>query len=114
MPGQLDHISESIGELKGKMESLDRYTHDREHSINNLRQEIAGVGQLVTREVARLKAEIKGDFEQLRERVDRLEAAQDRQLGAKSFAMMIMQSPLVAWLFAIAVVAWTTIKNASK
>lgn len=106
--GQLDQISQAIGELKGKIDGLDRYTHEREHAINNLRQDVAGLGNLVTREVAKLKAEIKGDLDRLSERVDKLEATQDRQIGAKSLASWILQSPLIGWLVAagLFVAAW--------
>jgi hypothetical protein len=38
--GQLDEISEAIGRLSGKVESIDRYTHEREHGINDLSQKI--------------------------------------------------------------------------
>lgn len=112
--GQLDQISEAIGRISGQVEALDRYTHEREHGIRDLSAKIDGVGALVSREVTKLKVELRNDIDQLSKRVDRLEETQAQTTGAKNLAVVFLQSPLIAWLFAIAVVAWTTIKGQAK
>lgn len=106
--GQLDEISEAIGRLSGQVESLDRYTHEREHSIQNLAAKVDGVGALISREVARLKGEIQGQLDLMERRVATLEAAHLQQTGAKNLAVAVLGSPLIGWVFAaaVAIAAW--------
>lgn len=112
--GQLDEISQAIGRLSGQVESLDRYTHEREHGIRDLSSKIDGVGALISREVTKLRVELRNDIDQLSKRVDKLEETQAQTTGAKNLAVVFMQSPLIAWLFAIAVLVWTAVKGQPK
>jgi hypothetical protein len=106
--GQLHEISAEIGELKGLLSALDRYTHEREHSITNLTQAVNGVGTLVSREVGRLKAELQVQLDAMDRRIATLEGAAAKEAGARGMALGIAQSPLTAWIFAAAVMlaAW--------
>jgi uncharacterized protein YoxC len=100
--GQLDQISEAIGELKGSVQAVERYVHDWRHSINNLTQKVDGVGTLVSREVAALEARIETHLSSMDQRIARLEAVQQQQAGAKNLATWFFQSPLIAWIAAAA------------
>jgi chaperonin cofactor prefoldin len=111
--GQLDQISEAIGELKGSVKAIDRYIHEREHSIVNLTQSVNGIGTLVSREVAKLRAELKVDLDSLSLRVTALEKSQERQTGERGLVGAILRSPLLAWMFAIAVLAYEALKVGS-
>jgi hypothetical protein len=100
--GQIDEMSEAIGRLTGLVESLDRYTHDREHTIANLTQKIDGIGVQIAREVGRLKGELQGDLasfkgelQELTARVTKLETARSRDDGVKSVWLEILKSPIV-------------------
>jgi hypothetical protein len=101
--------------MEGKIESIDRYNHEREHGIRDLSQKMDGVGALVSREVARLKGELQVDLTELKNDVERLsvrvaavEAVQQQQAGAKNLGLAILQSPLIGWLAAAAlfIAAW--------
>ena len=101
--GQLDEISQAIGRLEGAVQSIDRYAHDREHSIANLSTKVDGIGSQIAREVGRLKGEIQGDIasfrneiEKLAVRVAKLESARQHDDGAKSVWVEILKSPIVA------------------
>ena len=106
--GQLDQISEAIGELKGKIDGIDKYVHEWRHGVNNVSQKVDSLGVKIAGDIAGLRAEIRTDLDTLGERVAKLEARQAEQSGAKGLAVALMQSPLLAWLFAAAVVvaAW--------
>lgn len=117
--GQLDEISEAIGGLRGQLEALDRYTHEREHNIANLTQAVNGIGSLVSREVASAKAEINTSFTTAIERVEAriatidervtlLERTKERDAGARGILAWLLQSPLIGWIAAAAlfVTAW--------
>jgi predicted RNase H-like nuclease (RuvC/YqgF family) len=106
--GQLDEISEAIGRLSGQVDSLDRYTHEREHGINNLMQKVEALGTRITRDIAAVEGRIEGRIKAMDDRLAALEKIRDQQAGAKNLAVAILQSPLVGWLFAAAVTfaAW--------
>jgi peptidoglycan hydrolase CwlO-like protein len=67
--GQLDEISEAIGRLSGQVDSLDRYTHEREHGINNLSQKLDALGTKITRDIAAVEERIRVRFEQVEARI---------------------------------------------
>jgi predicted RNase H-like nuclease (RuvC/YqgF family) len=98
--GQLDEISEAIGRMSGKVESLDRYTHEREHGINNLSQKLDGVGAKISRE-SPLEERIRVDSSKKNEaRVALLENLSQQQAGAKNLVTWFLQSPLIGWIAA--------------
>jgi septal ring factor EnvC (AmiA/AmiB activator) len=101
-PGQLDEISEAIGRLSGQVDSLDRYTHEREHGLNNLTQKVDGLSAQITREVARMKAELQVQLDAMDRRIASLEAVNNQNAGAKNLAVLILKSPLVGWIAAAA------------
>lgn len=106
--GQLDEISEAIGELKGSVKSIESYVHEGRHGVNNLSQEVKGLGTLITREIAAVEERMKVRFEQVEQRLVLLEAVKNQQIGAKNLTVAVLQSPLIGWLVAIAAVvaAW--------
>lgn len=100
-PGhQLDEISEAIGRLSGQVESLDRYTHEREHGINNLAQKVEALGTRITRDIAAVEGRIEGRIKAMDDRLLALERVQQEQTGAKNLAAWILQSPLIGWIAA--------------
>lgn len=96
--GQLDEISQAIGHLSGQVEAIDKYTHEREHSINNLSQKVDALGNQITREVARMKAELQVQLDAMDRRIATLEASNHEGAGAKRLVVLILQSPLLGWL----------------
>jgi archaellum component FlaC len=113
--GQLDEISEAIGRLSGQVESLDRYTHEREHNIANLAQKVEGIGALVANAKAEINASMTTAIERVEarihtidERVTILERIKERETGARGIIAWLLQSPLVGWLVAaiLFVAAW--------
>ncbi len=99
-PRQLDEISEAIGRLSGQIEALDRYTHEREHGINNLAQKVEALGTRITRDIAAVEGRIEGRIKAMDDRLLVLELAQQRQAGAKNLATWVLQSPLIGWIAA--------------
>lgn len=80
--GQLDEISEAIGRISGQVEALDRYTHEREHGINNLAQKVEALGTRITRDIAAVEGRIEGRIKAMDDRLLKLEQAKDRRDGA--------------------------------
>lgn len=113
--GQLDQISEAIGELKGSVKSVEKYVHEGRHGVNNLSQKVdamrVGIGKDMAAVEAKVDAKIDAFISETNKRLAAVEAVLQQQAGAKNLAVTFLQSPLVAWLFAIAVVAWTTLKG---
>lgn len=117
--GQLDQISEAIGRLEGRFEGVERYIHDNRHAVANNSQKIDGLGVQITKEIAAAEARIAASVSTAIERVEAriqtiddrvtvLEKIKERETGARGLAMWFVQSPLIAWIFAAAVViaAW--------
>jgi hypothetical protein len=105
-PGQLDEISEAIGRLSGQVESLDRYTHEREHGLNNLAQKVEGLGIRITRDIAAVEGRIEGRIKAMDDRLLALERIQQRESGARSVVALILKSPALGWLVGAAITAW--------
>lgn len=80
--GQLDQISEAIGRLAGQVEGIEKYIHDKRHDDANVSQKIDGLGTQITREVARMKAELQVQLDAIDRRVASLEADKLRREGA--------------------------------
>lgn len=106
--GQLDQISEAIGELKGSVKAIERYVHDGRHGVNNISQKVDGLGVKIAGDIAGLRAEIRADLDSLSKRVAKLEAADIRSTTTKNTLGWILHSPLLAWIAAAAVMigAW--------
>lgn len=95
--GQLDEISEAIGELKGTIKSIDTYIHGERHGIKDLSQKVDGLAAHITREVVGVEARIDARYEA---RIQALEAWKQRQAGAQSLASWFLRSPLIGWIAA--------------
>lgn len=117
--GQLDEISEAIGEIRGTVAGIERYIHEERHGVRNLSQKVDGIGALISREVASAKAEINANIattveriearmQTIDDRVSMLETKRQREEGARGLAVWFLQSPLVGWIAAalLAFVAW--------
>ena len=89
--GQLDEISQAIGRLSGQVDSLDRYTHEREHSINNLVQKVEALGTRITRDIAAVEGRIEGRIKAMDDRIVALELAKQREAGAKNLVVWLLQ-----------------------
>ena len=98
--GQLDEISQAIGRLSGQVEALDRYTHEREHGLNNLIQKVEALGVRITRDIAAVEGRIEGRIKAMDDRLVALERQRDRESGAKNLAVWLLQSPLIGWVAA--------------
>jgi hypothetical protein len=100
--GQLDEISEAIGRLAGQVEALDRYTHEREHGINNLAQKVEGLGTRITRDIAAVEGRIEGRIKAMDDRLIALERARERQDGAMGlFQWAVRNYPGVIGFFVL-------------
>jgi predicted RNase H-like nuclease (RuvC/YqgF family) len=104
-PGKLDEISEAIGRLSGQVDSLDRYTHEREHNIAGLSSKVDGLGTQITREVTRMKAELQVQLDAMDRRIAALESSGQIQRGQRNVIVWVLQSPLVGW-FVAALFGW--------
>lgn len=109
--GQLDQISEAIGELKGQLSSLNRYTHDREHNISNLSQKVDGLSAQITREVSRMKAELQVQMEAMDRRIARLEEIAAKEAGERGLLVGFLHSPIVGWLVAAGAFVWAALTD---
>lgn len=114
MAGQLDEISQAIGRLSGQVEALDKYTHEREHGLNNLAQKVESLGTRITRDIAAVEGRIEGRIKAMDDRLVALEREQSREIGAKNLVTWILQSPLIGWLVAAALFAAVWFKDAQK
>jgi hypothetical protein len=104
--GKLDEISLRIGELSG-------YVHEHRHGVNNLSAKFDAVALDMTRRVEALdvkmtirideiNANLTTRLEAANARIGVLESIQDQQKGARNLASWLLQSPVVAWLAALA------------
>jgi hypothetical protein len=93
--GQLDQISEAIGEIRGTVGGIERYIHDKRHDDANIAQKIEALGIRITRDIAAVEGRIEGQ----------IKAMDD---GAKNLIGWFLQSPLIGWLTAAIVIfaAW--------
>lgn len=95
--GQLDEISEAIGELKGAFKAIDKYIHDEKHGVKDLSAKVDGLAAHITREVVGVEARIDARYEA---RIQALEVWKQQQTGAKNLIAWCLQSPFVGWIAA--------------
>jgi chromosome segregation ATPase len=114
--GQLDQISEAIGEIRGTVAGIERYIHEERHGVRNLGQKVEGLSSQMSREIAAAKGEIgatlstaiervEARIQTIDDRVSALESSRQREEGARGFLVWFLQSPLVGWLAAAALFA---------
>lgn len=117
--GQLDQISQAIGQLEGRFDGIERYMHDREHGLNNLSQKVDGLSSKFSSDIASAKGEISATLstavermeariQTIDDRVGALETIKEQEKGAKTALAWLLQSPLIGWLVAAALflTAW--------
>jgi hypothetical protein len=100
MPGQLDEISEAIGRLKGQIDGIEKYIHEKRHDDANVAQKVEALGTRITRDIAAVEGRIEGRIKAMDDRLVALELAQQREVGAKNLAVWLLQSPLIGWIAA--------------
>ncbi len=100
MGGQLDQISEAIGELRSSMKTIEKYVHESRHGVNNLSQKLDALAVKIASDIT--SVEIRFDA-----RLRALEATEQQEAGAKKLVVWFLQSPLVGWIAAGIVVAVT-------
>jgi hypothetical protein len=106
--GQLDEISQAIGGLQATVDGIEKYIHDKRHDDANVSAKIDGLSVQITKEVARMKAEIQVQLDAMDGRIAKLEAESNRDQGAKGLIAWFLQSPLIGWVVAAIMffVAW--------
>lgn len=107
--GQLDQISQAIGDLQGQVSAISRYTHDREHAINNVNQKIDSLSSQITREVTRMKTELQIQMKAMDERIAALEKIAATEAGERGLLVGFLHSPIVGWLVAAAAFVWAAL-----
>jgi len=111
MPGQLDQISEAIGEIRGTVSGIERYIHEERHGVRNLSQKVDGLSAQLSRDLAAAKGEIgaslttaiervEARIQTIDDRVSVLERGRERDTGAKGVIVWLLQSPLIGWIVA--------------
>lgn len=100
MPGQLDEISEAIGRLKGQIDGIEKYIHEKRHDDANVAQKVEALGTRITRDIAAVEGRIEGRIKAMDDRLIALELQQSREAGAKNLAVWMLQSPLIGWIAA--------------
>ena len=98
--GQLDQISEAIGRLKGQIDGIEKYIHEKRHDDANVAQKVEALGTRITRDIAAVEGRIEGRIKAMDDRLAALEREQQREAGAKNLAVWVLQSPLIGWLAA--------------
>lgn len=113
-PGQLDQISEAIGEIRGTVAGIERYMHEREHGLNNLSQKLDAHGNRITREIGAVEERMRVRFEQVEIRIALLETAKAKQDGAKGTLLWLVQNPLIGWIFIAIGMFWAWLSSHGK
>ncbi len=88
-----------LGEMRAQLRELI-------HQGNNQ----AMKNDAVARTLAKLEA-IPDDIAEIKRRLTELETEKSRREGALGFGAVILRSPLLAWLFAAAVIVWESVKG---
>lgn len=117
--GQLDEISEAIGEIRGTVAGIERYIHEERHGVRNLSQKVDGLSSQFSRDLAAAKGEIgatlattiervEARIQTIDDRVSVLERTNERETGARGVALWMLQSPVMGWVAAalLAFAAW--------
>lgn len=96
---QLDELERAIGRLEGKFDGLDRYTHEREHGINNVSQKIDALTVKFGADLAALEAKMDS-------RLRTLELGNNEMTTGRRIAVWIVQTAIsiaaaIAAVFAI-------------
>lgn len=106
--GQLDQISQAIGQLEGRFDGIERYMHEREHGLNNIGQKLDALGVRLGKDIAAVEARIGVQIKAMEDRIGALEAVGQREAGAKNLAVWLLQSPLIGWIAAgiMLFIAW--------
>lgn len=109
--GQLDQISEAIGEIRGTVAGIEKYIHEERHGVRNLSAKVDGLSTQFSRDLAAAKGEIGAQLATALERVEAriatidervsvLERNRERETGARGVLVWLLQSPLIGWLAA--------------
>jgi hypothetical protein len=112
--GHLDQISQSIGQLEGRFDGIERYMHDREHGLNNIGMKVDALGVRLGKDIAAVEAKIGVRIEAMELRVAALETLAAQEKGARGIIVWLLQSPVIGWLVAAAIFAAAWFKGAQR
>lgn len=127
-PRKPSDLGERVASLAAGFEQFEKYSHERWHKLNNDLQPIVALPRDLSKLEGRLRGEMSAyakSFEQavsdaiekaiepinenistLRADVDELKGWRRQQTGERGIIKAIAESPLVAWIFAAAVMLW--------
>ncbi len=88
-----------LGELRGQLREM-------VHNLNNQAMKNDATAKII----AKLES-VPDDISEIKDRLTALERDKDRRDGAMGFGIWLVRSPLVAWLSAGALIAWTWLKG---
>ena len=91
--------AEAIGEVRGQLRELI-------HSVNNQGMQNEAIGKAL----AKLES-VPDQLAKIENRLTQLETDKHRRDGAMGLGGALLRSPLLAWVFAAAVIAWTWVKD---
>lgn len=86
--GQLDHISEAIGEVRA-------YVHEGRHGINNLSQKVDALRVGISKDIAAVEARMEVRFEAFEKRLRAIEDDGVKTTTQKNALAAILQSPII-------------------
>jgi len=95
---QLDELERAIGRLEGKFDGLDRYTHEREHGINNVSQKIDALTVKFGADLAALEAKMDS-------RLRTLELGNSEMTTGRKIVLWVVQTVLTAVMAIAAILA---------
>lgn len=99
MPPQGESTALMLGEIRGQL-------REAIHNMNNQGQKLEAIGE----KLAKLEG-VPDQLAKLDERMTALEADRHRRDGAMGLGGWLLKSPVVAWLVAAGVAAWTYFKG---
>lgn len=94
-------IVRMIGDMKGEVGEIRGQLREVIHNLNNLSMRFDGIGQSVITNRA-----LYADIQDIKERLAVLEAADQRRAGAMSLGVMLLKSPIIAWLIGAAALVY--------
>lgn len=99
MTTQADSVAEKLGEIRGQLREMI-------HNQNNHAMKQDGMSD----RLARLDS-VPEQLTKIEDRLTSLETDRHRRDGAMGFGGWLVKSPLVAWVAALFVIAWTYLRD---
>lgn len=96
-----------MGDIKGELGEFRGQLREVIHNMNNVSTKIDALATISAR-----NHDLPDEIATLKARVALLEEEKHRRMGAVNLGTMLLRSPIIAWIFAAAVLAWTYLKEA--